>query len=229
MSSSPSIFDSVRAWIEICYLASGPALFIVGLFGLRQLRISQQTLDLTRKEVEIRSKREAVVLAAQQCENCVVGLIPHIEKCRGKLQALGILHQWRLKNTDFTLGSITERVESQEWLTKFQNDEESTTIALAALNRCESFAMYFANGAADETVAFPAIGDVFCAAVEILAPFLIALREQNIQNTVSGPFENTLTLYRTWYVRAEQAKNHQKSEALRVEASKGQVKKPIGT
>jgi hypothetical protein len=76
--------------------------------------------------------------------------------------------------------------------------------------------MYFAKGAADAEIAYPAVGAVFCEWVELLAPHLIMLRSKDLQKeiqTTSGPFQNIVELYAGWWSRSTK-------EALELEASR---------
>jgi hypothetical protein len=74
---------------------------------------------------------------------------------------------------------------------------------VAILNTLEGLALYFVHGAADEVVAYPVIGPLFCEDVEMLAPLLIHLRNK-LAGVASGQFANTIKLYETWSVRTRQ-------------------------
>ncbi len=60
--------------------------------------------------------------------------------------------------------------------------------------------MYFAKGAADEQIAYPAVGSVFCLWVTYLAPCLISLRKHD-PNITSGPYQNIVALFSAWSSR----------------------------
>jgi len=91
--------------------------------------------------------------------------------------------------------------------------------------------MYFAKGAADEEIAYPAVGAVFCDNVLVFAPLLISLKKHENPNMASGPFQNLIHLFGLWSTRAkrdsleaaavvhesEASKTRREAEELKVE------------
>ena len=108
---------------------------------------------------------------------------------------------WNLSNSAFDRTSIAGWNEATEWISKMDT-ARVTDRAISMLNHLESFAMYFAKGAADEQVAYTAAGAVFCNYVDELSPLLTCSEEKKTQ-VASGPFQNVVDLYRCWASRME--------------------------
>ena len=91
--------------------------------------------------------------------------------------------------------------------------------------------MYFTNGAADEEIAYPVIGSLFCIMVQQFAPLLIELREHMVETTTSGPYQNTVNLYRVWSIRQTRKKLQEEVDELsaRLGASTETKIKVMGT
>jgi hypothetical protein len=232
----------IRDYLELTYFASGPALLVVALLGLRQLHISREALEATKqqvllatasleqtqKELGVRALREAVVLAAERCQICAETLIPDINACLERLGRLTPTRHWSLLNTDLKWQSFESPEEAKQYAEKILGADNAQNDAMKILNALEGFAMYFAQGAADETVAFPVMGVVFCDVVRVLAPMLALLREGSNSYFYSGSFENTVTLFRTWYVRLWKADLKRESANMEQEYAKNRAASPIG-
>ena len=216
--------------LELAYFASGPALVVIALIGLRQLSIARKALDLSRREIEVRSRREAVVLAAEKAQACASSLLPELQANANLIGTTAKVKNWKLQDTDFTWASFDDPKGARAWADAVRSNEKAFLAALNSLNSLEGLAVYFVQGAADERVAYQMLGAVFCDAVEDFAPSLVALRQRPAEPGVaSGPFENTIRLYRTWHLRAQQGDLEQQRARLHAEAAKGQTIPTIGT
>ena len=220
-----STFQTVRSILEVLYFLSSVVLACVGLVALYQiilakrvlstanesLKVAVSAVETARLDIELRSKREAVTLAADKCAE----FGPTILEVYQKLNGMPATRRWTLENTSFDESSIKEWEAATLWernLRKAQKIDDATII----LNQLEAFAMYFAKGAADAQVAYPAVGAVFCDWVERLAPHLIMMRSKDLQKQIhatSGPFQNVVELYSAWSSRSTK-------EALELDASR---------
>lgn len=186
-------------------------------------------LWIAKKDIHTRSKREAVCMAAEKCETVAKEILPMYQRFFVPNQDKMKLGTWSLRNDDFSANSMEKPEEGRKWVDDLKSNDYFI-VSLDFLNRLEGLAMYFANGAADEKVAFSAIGSVFCYWVEQFAPILIQVREDSISKTTSGPFQNTVDLYKVWAVRMKRSRIQNEIDALsaRLSASKSTEIKPIG-
>jgi hypothetical protein len=199
--------------MEIAYFASTIILVLVaaaGLFQLvltkralkaaqEQIRLATDAIAIARDDIRIRVKREAVTVAADQCAKFGEHTIQECSEHVKKLNDLGFAYSpWKLRDLDFTAASIVESKEATKWLARVEASKEARVHVTTILNKAEAFAIYFAKGAADEEVAYPVVGPVFCRWVEVFAPLLISIREKKFKAVASGGYENTISLYRLW-------------------------------
>jgi predicted peroxiredoxin len=205
--------DQLRYWLELAYFASGVILAVFAAFGLRQLILAKQSLKIaaeglrtTKNDIQIRVKREAVVIAAKQCEKFAEEVIPNYADGIATAANSGVkVFTWVLLDDNFDEETIKEKDEASEWIQQLRKVKEAQRALLRVLNQHEAFAMYFAHGAADEEMAYPAVGTVFCDHIRVLAPLLISLRMHEKPKISSGLFQNTIDLYVLWSNRAKHA------------------------
>ncbi|MBW1888449.1 MAG: hypothetical protein JRI52_08890 [Deltaproteobacteria bacterium] len=88
-----------RAFIEILYFLSGPAIFIVALKGLQQifiankaLKTANEALKTAKDDIKIRSTREALSASVAMCEKYVEKIIPEINKLNEKIKKIKFLN-----------------------------------------------------------------------------------------------------------------------------------------
>jgi hypothetical protein len=164
----------------------------------QNLKLAADALETARSDIELRSKREAVTLAADRC----AAFADKIPECAASLNAIVTtgtpIKTWILEDTRFSKSSIKDWDAAKQWLDQLQPPQRDQ--ASSILNLLESFAMYFAEGAADERVAYSSVGPVFCSYVDRLAPYLILLRAKEAA-VASGAFQNIVTLYEVWTSR----------------------------
>lgn len=211
-----------RDWLEVVYWIAGIviALSVVAVF--RQVQLAKKALQATLEESEMRSEREAIVLAARQCERYAEKVIALSDKVGDQLKNAGMeLRRWELSDDKFGPDSIEASSAAREWLDKYMKVPGDELMVL--LNEMEAFAIYFAKGAADEKVAFSAVGPVFCSDVRTYAPVIINCRRQSTQGLPIGPFQNTIELYRIWSARARQNALRAQAKAVASEVAKVSV------
>src|SRR5262245_43469006 len=101
----------IRAFLELAYFVSGIVIAVAACRGLRQpsyakdglkaakeqLRLATGAIESPREDMHTRSKREAVTLAAQQCEKFGSTMVPSITKRFIEVTNSGVeLISWRL-------------------------------------------------------------------------------------------------------------------------------------
>lgn len=167
----------------------------------------------------MRSEREAIVLAAQLCERYAGKVITLSDQVSDELQQAGVkVEQWKVADDEFGSGSITDSAGAQKWLEVYNKVKGDHLMSL--LNEMEAFAIYFAKGAADEKVAFSAIGPVYCADVRNYAPLLVDFRRKSNEGLAIGPFDNLISLYKIWSSRTRQTSLRAKAQLAVDEAAK---------
>jgi hypothetical protein len=240
----PNSHQYLRFALELFYFASGVILAVVGVIALYQimlakrsiktandnLKLAAEALETARSDIELRSKREAVTLAADKCAEFAEHTL---DKCNERFKAIsdaGVsVEIWPLENTRFDKSSIKDWAAADRWEERLRVAERRDQAA-EILNLLESFAMYFAKGAADEQVAYSAVGALFRDFVNRLAPHLILLRIKET-DIVSGPFQNVVTLYEVWDSRSR--KQELETNAMRISSELSRIHTsditPIGT
>lgn len=226
-SSSVAATSTLRAYLSYGSEIATIVMAFAAVLALRQLRLAKNAIQVAKTDISLRTKREAVLIAAQQCER----FSTYLMKKSDALDALtnkGVpTDPWKLQNNDFDRTSIDDHAAMAKWLAL---EGKSGVDTMGFLNGLEAFAIYFAKGAADEQVAYSAVGPLFCDWVESLAPLIIDLRAGQHPSTTSGPFQNTVALYQTWAARAK--KNALESSAAKLHAEAAAIRetrlRPIG-
>ncbi len=226
---NPNAHQYLRFFLEMLFFVSGIILAGVGVTALYQIVLAKRSIETARSDIELRSKREAVTLAADRC--AVFATVTHRE-CKDSLNKIAnagvTIRNWTLENNAFEKSSIKDWEEAKQWLKQLQ--PEQLNDAGKILNLLESFAMYFAEGAADETVAYSSVGPIFCSYVNRLAPYLILLRAKEA-TVASGSFENITKLYDVWASRLKRHALESERKGIDLELSSlwpSEIK-PIGT
>lgn len=199
----PEQIDRFRYWMEIVYFSSGPILAVFAALALRQITHAKRAVEVAKADIVTRSRRESVVLAAEKIEEFATETFPVLNAFFELAGEKGMpLKKWGLANQLFDSTSLEESDDAKVWLDAVKSQPEVHKSAIRILNMFEAFAIYFANGAADEQIAFPALGNVYCRYVIWLAPLLIALRTPKVDGQPAGGyFKNLVTLYDRWSAR----------------------------
>lgn len=213
-------FDSTKSIVENLYLLSGPLIFLIGIIGLVQLK-------LTKKAIIISSQRSSAQLAAEQVEMYNNNIIPmqdnlFIERSKEKVSKISYKQgEFNRKSIYALLGEDTAKKYS------FESGRLKTAIPfLRVINAMEAFSIYFIKGVADEEIAFSSVGQTFCDTIKSLH-FDIAI----VKTDEDAAFQNTIELYKLWSSRIEKNNLFNKKEQLTNELNKIFDKKipPIGT
>jgi hypothetical protein len=208
-----------RDWLEAIYWVAGIVIAISVVAVFRQVQMAKLALEAAQGESELRSEREAIILAAQRCERYAEKVIPLSEQVGDELRGAGLkVQQWEMTDDDFGPGSIIDSAGGQQWIQAY--DKVKADHLMTLLNEMEAFAIYFAKGAADEQVAFSAIGTVYCFDVRNYAPVLIECRRRFSEGSGSGPFENLISLYKIWSSRIRHDSLRAKAQLAADEAAR---------
>lgn len=193
--------DATSFWAMVAGLAS-VALVLAVMRGLRSLK-------LTQADVELRTKREASALAVARCEEFALEIIPEGVHIDGALKAAQIPRfVTSVATVTFNPDNTQLLAAAEEWRSPIGADLDWRCISL--LNRLEAWAMHFATGVADHSVAFGPCAQVFCNMVVRHYPFLLQARA----NPSSGNFPYTVKLFENWNDQLEKEHLGLKAEDL---------------
>jgi hypothetical protein len=130
-------FLTVRSILELLYFLSGVVLAGVGVVALYQIVVASRALktanenlvlaaaavETARLDIELRSKREAVTLAADKCAEFAATIGQTYTELTGISSV-----RWTLENTNFDESSIKDWAAASNWereLRKSQKERRS--------------------------------------------------------------------------------------------------------
>jgi hypothetical protein len=245
-SQPTSNLREIRDCLEIASFAATITLAVAAIIGLRQLHlarlqlkiasdtfsVAKDALVVAKDDIKIRSRREAIALSAKHCEDFADVALPKLNQWHQELLNKGIVFPancWELANKNFDETSLKDSKAGQQWVNQIKA-KQAGTFPCKILNQLEALAIYFATGAADEEVAFPVLGTLFCKYVEQYAPFLIDLRSHKDASFTSGKYANTIRLFEIWSdrIRLEEIDSQTKKAEKERTSLKSQTIKPIG-
>lgn len=198
--------ETIKPWLEILYLLSGPAIAIIGYFALGHIRVAKEQIAEQRKSTRISSKRDALKLTADQVAFYCDKIIPLQNILDEKIKHEGLTDLEKFK-VEFDAEFI--RVIPPEEDLELDNFMAITDEFVDVANAMESFSTYFVSGVADEKVAYLSLGATFCDYMKKISPVLIPLSEEGKH------FSATLRLYGIWGARMESEALEQ--EKMRIE------------
>ena len=115
---------SFRDYLEMFAFGATIATTIAAFVALYQLRLARRqlnvataALEVAQKDIQVRSQREAVALAAERCEDLANVKFPAISKSIKAIEEQGIqLRQWGLRNKSFDDTSLEDSAGATLWL-----------------------------------------------------------------------------------------------------------------
>lgn len=168
-----------------------------------QLSAARDAVEVARQDVRVRCQREAASLAAERCERFANETLPRAQRLLNEVQGFGVdLKQWESLPPRLDDPTFLRRAEVAAWLTSVEANMCAVPPMTEVLNTLESFAIYFTSGAADEQIAYPAVGAIYCKWIEQFAPHLVAVRSKQVKGFTSGPYKHAVELYETWSCRS---------------------------
>jgi hypothetical protein len=240
--------EALRAWLEIAYYVSAALLVPISLVAVWQLKIAKRSLAATeaqvklaaeslltaQKDMHVRSKREAVSLAAEQCVKFAENILPrYLANAKAIRDADVKIVRWPVSNVEFDDSSLPDDIKEKaaQWEQSIVAKRTAGTAMMAILNDMEAFAIYFARGAADEEVAYPVVGAIFCEWAEAFAPYIVQIRVEKVYGVTSGPFQNIVDLYGVWAVRTKRKQLELAANRINLELAGTNVPtiRPLGT
>lgn len=211
-------FSNLRNILEILYFASGPALVVVTIIALNQIKIAKD-------DIRIRSQREASQLTISQCEKYQHEIIPLMVEIY-KFENENKVPKYMGKIGDFLNDDLTK---DPKWFSLWvSKPKEINQRWINLINALESFSICFTMGIADEGMAFSIAGKIFCDNVKDLYPYIAIFRTKG---NVRLQFEHIVTLYKIWSPRLQ--KYNYEEQLIELQSNINSIKddtiKPVGT
>jgi len=194
------ILDLQKSLLENLYFLSAPILAFLGFVIFKQIKlakkqliIAQQQLSESQKQIKINSQRQAATLAAELVKGFIEEIVPLVDMINSKNE------QINYKNPispvkDFMNSELT-KIDKNIIDSLTNKPEEIFHLELTLVNKLEAFAIYFANGIADEKIAFTSTGDLFCQCVETYYYYISILRARKGD---LHAYEDIVALYKCW-------------------------------
>src|SRR5271169_2913927 len=85
-----NILDYIRSILELLYFASGIVIAVAVILSLKQIRIGLEQLKTTREIANTNAKREAIKLAAEQCNYYAERTVPLFTEFVSEYKRLGL-------------------------------------------------------------------------------------------------------------------------------------------
>jgi hypothetical protein len=235
----------LRDILEVIYYVSGIVLVGFGFYGLKQVKIglnqlkvgmsqvsiSIEMLEIAKQDVEIRSKREAAILAIQQSEMFAREVLPQFGEIKKAWKKYSIPEFefngiFTFNRNVKTILDFQEKVnKAVKW--RFTNKSYQLLFSeyISVCNKLESLASYFIKEIADDNVVFESIGKAYCNIIESLYPYICLIDEKN------ELYVNLKGLYRVWKIRIVNNESISNSKVVfeGVTGSEDLILNPIGT
>jgi hypothetical protein len=194
-----NLFCTVRAFLELLYFASGIAIAIAAFLGLRQLKVGLEQVAISKEVARTNARRESVRYAADQCRYFAEEVVPALTKLATEYQRLGLTFLNALapdnQGPRHFLIQKGEIVPARGYdLSLLDRDWPKISVPLVTyLNTCESFAIPFAEGVADEDIGYRETARAFCNEIQECLPAIFQLRRMN-----QGRYESAIKLQAMW-------------------------------
>ena len=200
-------WQTLKNVIEILYYLSAPALVVIAAIGLYQLY-------LTKRDIRLRSQREAATLATAEARHFNTRII----ELSNQASSTALAHQVKLYEGevgDFSPDSVNDATWGSFWGGAPYQPEAVQALGIfhSLLNELEAFALYFTKGVADEEIAFGAVGRYFCVLVQQYYPVIAKSRTEKEEDT----FQPIVDLYHIWHARVAGPSLKKKAEAIKQE------------
>lgn len=181
-------WDAIITFIQLLnYVTAGPVLAIIAFIGLRQIKVSKDS-------IRINSKRDAYKIAAEQCGNFASKILPLFGKFEEDLKTKNIkfFDKFDIRIERDAINVKLKDAISQKDLKKIYSSEYLSDL----LNSLEGYSMYFVQGVAADNVGYFTTGKGYCGIIKELIPLLF-------HEFKEGYYRNTYQLFLKWNNRVE--------------------------
>ena len=192
--------------------------------SLEQLKLTASQLEVSRADIILRSRREAIAVALEQCKRFAESIVPLLDSINKEMAARNYQMPQHIDPDFPLLPREADPLGVQIWM----NEAELRAKIVHCLNELESFAMYFASDLADENVAFTPTALTFCQNCEYYRLFIGAYRQPDKMRL----YQNLVKLYGMWKPRLEKTTIEEQAKLLEAKKQKLPPDKkgtPLGT
>ncbi|MBP6039448.1 MAG: hypothetical protein KA523_04525 [Flavobacterium sp.] len=224
------LFDSTKSIVENLYLLSGPLILISIIIGIYQIKISQNSLNQSKKDLFINSKRDSIKLALEQDKYILEKITPiEIELINYRKEKKYKMEFYK-KPILFTKKELDnygkDKLNNYIKVTDMGNTDMLTKM-ITIIHNLNCVAVHYNSKIADDETGFITSGQYFCNVVEAYYP-IIAIRRQN-NNDVR--YKDIKELYSRWSKKLES--NQISSEIEELTKIKSEIQTitltPLGT
>lgn len=177
----------VRPYIEFLYFISTIGLFVIAIYGLRQIKLAKQS-------ILIHTRRESTFIAIQQCMQMCDRFIPEMKRVAIDISEKKITF---FKDSQVEIVGNSIKVKYPTDAKSFNTIRKMGPELHSLLNELEGFAIHFTKGLADEKAAFESVGRVYCSFITRHAAYV------KMQSREHRYYRNLLSLFFTWNKRIE--------------------------
>lgn len=187
----------MREYFEIASFVASIVMACAAIYALRQIKTGLGQLkanvdqnEISRMDIQLRSKREAALLGVQVCEKWAKEIVPSTADLVNAIDrkfAPGI----PVKFLKSEIGP-----DQKHWL-EWTEQENHHSAIIRLLNNIESVAVYFEQKLADEDLAFGPLANGFVSNVRLFWPWIAYHRPFDDHKL----YPNTVALFFRWEAR----------------------------
>jgi hypothetical protein len=192
------VWQITRSVLEALYFLAGIGILIAACYAAKQVKIASEQLKTSKEITDANSRRESVKLAAELCKYYAHEVVPAqdvalkkyvAEKCTFLAVVQQAVPAFVIKDGDFAQVNYDLNRVKPEW-------GKVNVEIVNFLNKCESFAIPFAEGVADDRIGFQETAAVFISSINALTPAIYYLRQ-----TQGVRYASVLKLWNIWHDR----------------------------
>ena len=182
--------ETLRKILELIYFVTGgPVLALFAFFALKQITVAKQASKTA-------SLRDAYRLAAEQSHCYATEIVPKLNELDRAIKENDVTF---LVDVKVTISQYRVKVERSPGNVDVEKLVAIVPAFMEAINRLETFSLFFTSRVADERIAFSSVGATFVSSVKDLLPLLVI-------SANNGNHENVIKLFLLWNHRLEKQK-----------------------
>jgi hypothetical protein len=206
--------ETLRKILELLYFVTGgPVLALFAFFALKQITVAKQASKTA-------SLRDAYRLAAEQANSYATEIVPKLNELDQVLKENDVTF---LDDANVIVSQYRVEVERAPGNVDVDKLVAIIPAFMQAINRLETFSLFFTSRVADERIAFSSVGTTFVSSVKPLLPLLVI-------SANNGNHENHIKLFLLWNHRLETQKLEREKGSIeaRLREMKPRELYPIG-
>lgn len=209
------LIGTIKPYLEVIYfLTGGPGLAFIGYLALNQISVSKEASRTA-------ALRDAYRISAEQTHVFATEIVPRLDALDQLIADEKITY---FSDAEVIIEGNNIRINSKKDKDYSVQFRKIAPTCLEAVNRLETFSLYFTSKVAAEEIAFSSIGASYVSAVKTIMPFIIVGAHKKNNQSI-------LSLFCLWHGRLEAERLEKERIALEMKMKKlePQVVVPIGT